>query len=203
MTFRLRQADRNLDVESFTSLVTSPVHISAGHVHTLLSSTFVHGTMTDLALTMAALWWFGRPVARALGTARFLGTYLVCGTASSLVAVAHRKRVANKKRSVQRGSIDRPLAVSAAQTPGIRISLSLDDMVFGAAGAVNATVVLYTVLVPHASFAPFAYFVLRTIETGFMSIDAASFSRDVGHTSGILWGGLAAARLRNTVRVIR
>ncbi|MDR3417478.1 MAG: rhomboid family intramembrane serine protease [Nevskia sp.] len=57
-----------------TPLVLWP--LGAGfHLWQPLTSAFLHGNVAHLATNMFALWMFGRPVERALGSGRFLALY--------------------------------------------------------------------------------------------------------------------------------
>ena len=54
----------------------------------LLTNTFMHGGWLHLIVNMWTLWLFGGPLEARLGTARFLGLYLVCGAFASLAHLA-------------------------------------------------------------------------------------------------------------------
>jgi len=55
---------------------------------TLLTSMFLHGGWAHLGGNMLYLWIFGDNIERALGRARFLGFYLVCGIAAAFAHIA-------------------------------------------------------------------------------------------------------------------
>jgi membrane associated rhomboid family serine protease len=57
--------------------------VAAGEYWRLLTAAFLHGGLIHLALNMYALYLFGPVAERALGTARFVGTYLTLAVASS------------------------------------------------------------------------------------------------------------------------
>jgi membrane associated rhomboid family serine protease len=54
----------------------------------LLTSAFLHGGFSHLALNMFALWMFGRDCERVLGPARYLGLYLAAVLSASLLQLA-------------------------------------------------------------------------------------------------------------------
>jgi len=56
----------------------------AGQWLTILTSMFLHGGLMHLGGNMLYLWIFGNNVEDAMGHARFLGFYLVCGVAAAL-----------------------------------------------------------------------------------------------------------------------
>ena len=60
----------------------SPIYL------TLLSSMFMHGSIGHLFGNMLYLWIFGDNVEDRMGSAKFLGFYLICGIAATLVQVA-------------------------------------------------------------------------------------------------------------------
>jgi membrane associated rhomboid family serine protease len=55
---------------------------------TLVTSMFLHGGWAHLGGNMLYLWIFGDNIERALGRARFLGFYLVCGIAAAFAHIA-------------------------------------------------------------------------------------------------------------------
>ena len=54
---------------------------------TLLTSMFLHGGWMHLGGNMLYLWIFGDNIERAMGTARFLGFYLICGVVAGLAHI--------------------------------------------------------------------------------------------------------------------
>ncbi len=54
----------------------------------LLTNTFMHAGWLHLIVNMWTLWLFGGPLEARLGTARFVGFYLVCGALASLAHLA-------------------------------------------------------------------------------------------------------------------
>ncbi|MPZ10273.1 MAG: rhomboid family intramembrane serine protease [Kiloniellaceae bacterium] len=66
----------------------SPLLVMADPLVTLLSYQFLHGGFMHLAGNMLYLWVFGDNVEDAMGHARFLLFYLVCGAAAALAQVA-------------------------------------------------------------------------------------------------------------------
>ncbi|MGF1632095.1 MAG: rhomboid family intramembrane serine protease [Kiloniellaceae bacterium] len=66
----------------------SPQLVMADPLATLLSYQFLHGGFMHLAGNMLYLWVFGDNVEDAMGHARFLLFYLVCGAAAALAQVA-------------------------------------------------------------------------------------------------------------------
>ena len=67
----------------------SPELVVADPFVTLLSYQFLHGGFMHLAGNMLYLWVFGDNVEDAMGHARFLAFYLVCGVAAALAQVAY------------------------------------------------------------------------------------------------------------------
>lgn len=60
---------------------------TAGDLWSLLSYTFLHGSWTHAIINSIWLLAFGSPVARRLGTVRFLLFYFVCGIAGALAHI--------------------------------------------------------------------------------------------------------------------
>ncbi len=54
---------------------------------TLITSMFLHGGWMHLGGNMLYLWIFGDNIERAMGTARFLGFYLICGVVAGLAHI--------------------------------------------------------------------------------------------------------------------
>ncbi len=68
-----------------------PAHyteLDSASLLSLLTNTFMHGGWLHLIVNMWTLWLFGGPLEARLGTARFLGLYLVCGAFASLAHLA-------------------------------------------------------------------------------------------------------------------
>lgn len=59
----------------------------SGRLYTLLTSIFLHGGWMHLLGNMLFLWVFGRNVEDLIGRARYLGFYLACGLAATVVQV--------------------------------------------------------------------------------------------------------------------
>jgi membrane associated rhomboid family serine protease len=53
----------------------------------LVTTMFLHASITHIAFNMIALWFIGRPVEQYLGSARFIGLYFVSGLAGSAGAL--------------------------------------------------------------------------------------------------------------------
>jgi membrane associated rhomboid family serine protease len=53
----------------------------------LVTTMFLHASVLHIAFNMFALWFIGRPVEQYLGTARYIGLYLVSGLAGSAGAL--------------------------------------------------------------------------------------------------------------------
>jgi membrane associated rhomboid family serine protease len=65
-----------------------PPHIPLPYWSTLITSMFLHGGWMHLGGNMLYLWIFGDNIERAMGSARFLVFYLVCGIAAGLAHIA-------------------------------------------------------------------------------------------------------------------
>jgi len=79
---------------SIPAVLTGSAELSPGlaladPLVTLLTYQFLHGGFMHLAGNMLYLWVFGDNVEDAMGHARFLLFYLVCGVAAALAQVAH------------------------------------------------------------------------------------------------------------------
>jgi rhomboid family protein len=88
---------------------------------TILTSMFLHGGFVHIASNMLFLWIFGNNVEDALGRARFVVFYVVCGIAAALVQVVASATV---------GTIETPMV--------------------GASGAIAGVLAAYMVLFPRA-----------------------------------------------------
>lgn len=55
--------------------------VAEGQWYRLLTSMFLHGGYVHILFNMLSLWWIGGPLEGALGRARYLTLYLVCGLA--------------------------------------------------------------------------------------------------------------------------
>ncbi len=88
---------------------------------TIFTSMFLHGGPLHLAFNMLFLWIFGNNVEDALGRARYLLYYVVCGVAAALAQVAF------------------------AHTPE-----ALETPMVGASGAIAGVLAAYLVLFPRA-----------------------------------------------------
>jgi membrane associated rhomboid family serine protease len=55
---------------------------------TLLTAMFMHGSLMHLLGNMLYLWIFGDNIERAMGSARFLAFYLICGIVAGLAHIA-------------------------------------------------------------------------------------------------------------------
>src|SRR5579872_5670076 len=80
----------SMDQEALTLFVERwgivPDAIS-GHLQTLLTSMFLHGSWLHLLGNMLFLWVFGRNVEDLIGGGRFLVFYLCCGLAAAILQV--------------------------------------------------------------------------------------------------------------------
>jgi membrane associated rhomboid family serine protease len=65
-----------------------PPNIPLPYWSTLITSMFLHGGWMHLGGNMLYLWIFGDNIERAMGSARFLVFYLVCGLAAGLAHIA-------------------------------------------------------------------------------------------------------------------
>jgi len=79
----LNRYDLELFVETF-GLIPDEV---SGRLFTLLTSMFLHGGWMHLIGNMLFLWVFGRNVEDLIGSARYLGFYILCGLAAAVVQV--------------------------------------------------------------------------------------------------------------------
>ncbi|MFJ4712927.1 rhomboid family intramembrane serine protease [Streptomyces sp. NPDC088785] len=61
----------------------TPQGVAEGQWYRLVTSMFMHVSITHIAFNMLTLWWIGGPLEAALGRARFLALYLVSGLAGS------------------------------------------------------------------------------------------------------------------------
>ncbi|BBC34721.1 Rhomboid family protein [Streptomyces graminofaciens] len=57
--------------------------VAEGQWYRLLTSMFLHGSVTHILFNMLSLWWIGGPLEAALGRARYLTLYFVSGLAGS------------------------------------------------------------------------------------------------------------------------
>lgn len=57
------------------------------HLHTLLTSMFLHGGWSHIIGNMLFLWAFGKSLEDAMGHSKFLGFYLSCGVLSALIHI--------------------------------------------------------------------------------------------------------------------
>ncbi|MBV2357796.1 rhomboid family intramembrane serine protease [Streptomyces sp. J2-1] len=57
--------------------------IAEGQYYRLLTGMFLHGSYLHILFNMLSLWWVGGPLEAALGRARYIALYLVCGLAGS------------------------------------------------------------------------------------------------------------------------
>lgn len=57
--------------------------VAEGQWYRLLTSMFLHGSVTHILFNMLSLWWIGGPLEAALGRARYLALYFVSGLAGS------------------------------------------------------------------------------------------------------------------------
>ncbi|MFG3095102.1 rhomboid family intramembrane serine protease [Streptomyces sp. NPDC048202] len=60
--------------------------LAEGQYYRLLTSMFLHGGYVHLLFNMLSLWWIGGPLEAALGRARYLTLYLVCGLAGGALS---------------------------------------------------------------------------------------------------------------------
>jgi membrane associated rhomboid family serine protease len=72
----------------YSALRDIPPTIPLPFWSTLVTSMFLHGGWMHLGGNMLYLWIFGDNIERALGRARFLGFYLVCGIAAAFAHIA-------------------------------------------------------------------------------------------------------------------
>lgn len=66
------------------SFVISPVALMSGHVDTLITSMFLHGSLPHLLCNMVSLYYLGVMCERVYGTFRFLIIYFVSGIVGGL-----------------------------------------------------------------------------------------------------------------------
>jgi membrane associated rhomboid family serine protease len=57
--------------------------VAEGQWYRLVTSMFLHGSVTHILFNMLSLWWIGGPLEAALGRARYLTLYFVSGLAGS------------------------------------------------------------------------------------------------------------------------
>ncbi|MFD9037717.1 rhomboid family intramembrane serine protease [Streptomyces bottropensis] len=57
--------------------------VAEGQWYRLVTSMFLHGSVTHILFNMLSLWWIGGPLEAALGRARYLTLYFVSGFAGS------------------------------------------------------------------------------------------------------------------------
>lgn len=57
--------------------------VAEGQWYRLVTSMFLHGSVTHILFNMLSLWWIGGPLEAALGRARYLTLYAVSGLAGS------------------------------------------------------------------------------------------------------------------------
>jgi membrane associated rhomboid family serine protease len=98
---------------------------------TIFTSMFLHGGLMHIAGNMLFLWIFANNVEDALGRARFLAFYLICG-----MAAAAAQTLAT--------------AVGAARFAGPDAAALLSVPMVGASGAIAGVLAAYMVLFPHA-----------------------------------------------------
>jgi len=65
-----------------------PPNIPLPYWSTLVTSMFLHGGWMHLGGNMLYLWIFGDNIERAMGSARFLAFYMICGIAAGLAHIA-------------------------------------------------------------------------------------------------------------------
>ncbi|MEU1042570.1 rhomboid family intramembrane serine protease [Streptomyces sp. NPDC005551] len=68
---------------AYDPLLGSVEGVAEGQWYRLLTSMFLHGSVTHIAFNMLSLWWIGGPLEAALGRARYLALYFVSGLAGS------------------------------------------------------------------------------------------------------------------------
>jgi membrane associated rhomboid family serine protease len=71
-------------VSLFRAHAPPPGFLSVPPVTTIFTSMFLHGGILHIAGNMLYLWIFGNNVEDAMGHARFLAFYLICGVAAAL-----------------------------------------------------------------------------------------------------------------------
>ncbi|GAQ61676.1 MULTISPECIES: rhomboid family intramembrane serine protease [Streptomyces] len=64
-------------------LGTSLQGVAEGQWYRLVTSMFLHGSVTHILFNMLSLWWIGGPLEAALGRARYLTLYFASGLAGS------------------------------------------------------------------------------------------------------------------------
>jgi membrane associated rhomboid family serine protease len=79
--------------ELYSKLWLDAYDVHNGGWWRLITTAFLHASILHIAFNMLALWWFGAPVERYLGRARFLGLYLVSGLAGSAGALIQTQGV--------------------------------------------------------------------------------------------------------------
>ena len=92
---------------------------------TLLVSMFMHGGIAHIAGNMLYLWIFGDNIENALGHARYLAFYLVCGVLASLAHVfttaATTATCSSPSLGASGGHLRGPRRVHASFCPGRRV----------------------------------------------------------------------------------
>lgn len=78
---QLATASREVSVGDLGTM--APVAVAQGEYWRLLTGEFLHGGPLHLLLNMLALYWFGPFAERALGTGRFVASYLTMAVAAS------------------------------------------------------------------------------------------------------------------------
>ena len=79
------QSDQSAIARLYHDWALLPAYVTHGHnVHTLVTSTFLHGGFLHLAGNMLFLWIFGDNLEADLGSFRYLLFYLACGAGAGL-----------------------------------------------------------------------------------------------------------------------
>ncbi|MDQ6801244.1 MAG: rhomboid family intramembrane serine protease [Acidobacteriota bacterium] len=155
---------------------------------TLITSLFLHGGVVHLFGNMIYLWVFGGPVEDAIGHARYLLFFIVCGVVGSLVhtMVFPRSPIPSIGAS---GSIAGILGAFLVLRPRARIVTLFPLVVYWAMAEVRALV-----------FLPI-WFAMQFFN-GFLSLAAASRTEQVvgvawwAHIGGFLFGAAVGVGIR-------
>jgi membrane associated rhomboid family serine protease len=157
-------------------------------VVTLVTSLFLHGGVVHLFGNMIYLWVFGGPVEDALGHARYLVFFIVCGVVGSLVhtMIFPRSPIPSIGAS---GSIAGVLGAFLVLRPQARIVTLFPLVVYWAMAEVRALI-----------FLPI-WFAMQFFN-GFLSLAAASRTEQVvgvawwAHIGGFLFGAAVGVGVR-------
>lgn len=116
-------------------------HPDVGVARDLLTSIFLHGSWLHLLSNMLYLWIFGANVEDAMGSLRFIGFYLVCGTLASLALVVTQPQTSVPTLGAS-GAIAGVLGAYLILFPGARVQTLVFFVYFIRIIEVRAVVVL-------------------------------------------------------------